>query len=88
MLYIIVNVNKNNDKNFVDYIVWMKTKIEIYNIIFNEIRDSLLSCKIPKMISLIYEIKISKTKNYTGNHQNFFRISLKITLVIYDKRAI
>ena len=32
MLYIIVNVNKNYDKNFVDYIFWMKMKIEIYNI--------------------------------------------------------
>ena len=40
MLYIIVNVNKNNDKNFVDYIFWMKMKTEIYNIMFHEIRDT------------------------------------------------
>lgn len=40
MLYIIVNVNKNNDKNFVDYIFWMKMKIEIYGIMFHEIRDN------------------------------------------------
>ena len=64
MLYIIVNVNKNNDKNFVDYIVWMKMKIEIYNIMFHEITRSILSYEIPKMIYRIFEIKISKTKSY------------------------
>ena len=42
MLYIIVNMNKNNDKNFVDYIFWMKMKIEIYNIMFHDSFNTIL----------------------------------------------